>query len=269
MALNFSKMLGQSTSPSAYRKNQATAAEGMGTGLPAYKQNAATAGAEFGQFAPLRAQSGQNLYNRYAAGYDAGGLMKKKMLTGIDSQFAGTQARARANAAATGQSPAAILSLLDARRAQATSGALTDYANQKQGEDERYARGAYQTAAGMAGNALAEQNSALGNAEQTYGRQFSSYGNLAQEDEARQAASRQALIGMLQQGASLAAGMPGLPGMGGGMSAVRGVGEGTNLRGGATYSAPEATVSPYTGGSGMNDTLLRRLRSLGLSAGGY
>lgn len=264
MGLNFSKMLGLSTPASSFRKNQATAADGMGASLPAYQKVATSAGAEYGRTAPMRGQAGTRLYDRYAAGFDAGGLMKKNTLANIGTQFEGAAARTRANAAATGQSPMAALSLLDARKAQATSKALTDAAMLKQQEDERYLQGAFRTAGDMAGTALSEQNNALGNMNSVYNQQFGAFNNLAQADEARRAADAQLLGNFIGQGAGLIGGMARLPSMSQ-MSGGRGVG------GGEFSSVPDVGVSTAPGG-GLTLAQLRRFlqsNSGNMMAGGY
>jgi hypothetical protein len=203
MAFNLASTLGLTPSRSKFRKDQEAATSSLSSMLPAFQQQAAQAGETASTFNPLRTASAKSLYDRYAKGFDGGGLLKKKMLGGIDSRFASASANARTQAMNSGANPSAILSLMGAKRAQALSSALTGYENQKQAEDERFARGAYGVASDMFGRGLSEQNSALGRQGNLYNQQFSQYGNLAQQDEQRQNAGRQALMGLIQTGASL------------------------------------------------------------------
>jgi hypothetical protein len=211
MAFNLASTLGLTPSRSKFRKNQEDATSGLSSMLPAFQQQAASAGQTASAFNPLRTSSAKSLYDRYASGFDGAGLLKKKMLGGIDSRFASASANARTQAMNAGANPGAVLSLIGAKKAQTLSSALTGYENQKLGEDERYARGAYGVASDMFGRGLSEQNSALGRQGNIYNQQFSQYGNLAQQDEARQNAGRQALMGLIQTAASAYGAGKGVP----------------------------------------------------------
>lgn len=211
MAFNLASTLGLTPSRSKFRKDQEEATAGLSSMLPTYQSQAATAGQTASTFDPLRTSSAKSLYDRYAKGFDGGGLLKKKMLGGIDSRFASAAANARTQAMNSGANPAAVLSLMGAKKAQALSGALTGYENQKQAEDERFARSAYGVASDMFGRGLSEQNSALGRQGNIYNQQFSQFGNLAQQDEARQNAGRQALMGLIQTAASAYGAGKGVP----------------------------------------------------------
>jgi hypothetical protein len=203
MAFNLAKTLGLAPARSKFRADQEAATAGLGSMLPTYQSQAATAGQTASTFDPLRTSSAKSLYDRYAKGFDGGGLLKKKLMGGIDSRFASATANARTQAMNAGANPASTLALMGAKRAQALSGALSNYEAQKMGEDERFARNAYGVASDMYGRGLGEQRAALGSQGNIYGQQFNQFGNLAQADEARQNAGRQALMNLIQTGASL------------------------------------------------------------------
>jgi hypothetical protein len=239
MSFNLASRLGLTPSRSKFRANQEQAAQGLDAMLPTYQNQAATAGQTASTFDPLRTSSARSLYDRYAKGFDGGGLLKKKMLGNVDSRFASASANARTQAMNSGANPTSALALIGAKRAQALSSALSGYEGQKMAEDERYARGAYGVASDMYGRGLGEQNAALGRQGNILGQQFSQYGNLAQQDEQRQNAGRQALMGLIQTGASLYGAGRGTPTVG--QQALPDNG----APGGDTFMPYNGTEAPY------------------------
>ena len=253
------RTLGLDIKQSPYRTNQQSALSNLGTLAPTYQTQATQGQGVVNQFLPQRTATGQALLNRQNQGFDAGGLLKSKILGGINTGFASAAANARVNAQRTGQSPSSVLALLDAQKAGATVKGLNDYGLQKSALDMDYAKGAYNTASSLTGQGMAEQNQGLGNLRGLYDTQYQGYGNLAQQDEARQAAQKQMIMQLIQSGAALA---------GGGAAAPALMAAGRANTGGATYSPTDAQVSNAgMGTGGMDAVTLRRLQSLGLLGG--
>ena len=258
----FTKLAGLDPVQSGYRKNQATALEGVGSLAPTY-QNQVSGGSNLvGQFSPQRTTTGQALLDRQKMGFDNGGFLKRKILGSIGTGFDSAAANARVNAARTGANPAASLSILDARKAAATTNALTDYEGQKRAMDMQYAKDAFGTASNLTGQGLDEQSAGLAGLQRIFGTQFAGYGDLAQQEEAAKAAAQQRLMSMITGGANLIGGLQGAP-QAPVMSGGRGVG-------GGSFSMPDLpSVSNAGAGSGMDNLILRRLRQGQLYSGGY
>lgn len=214
-----SKVLAIDGVRSNLRDKQSDAISGLGAMVPTYQAQADQAGATAGQFKPLRTQSAASLYGRYAKGFDGAGLLKKKMLAGLGEGFDRAGAQARAQALATGANPTSALALINAKKAQATSGALTQYGITKQQEDERYAKGAYGVASDMYGRSRGEQNSALGRVGSLYGQQYQMYGDQAGQEEQRANQGRQMVMDLIRTGASVYGASQGSPGAIGGAPA--------------------------------------------------
>lgn len=256
------KTLGLDPIQSSKRKDQQAALTNLGGLAPAYQTQATQGAATASQFLPQRNSAGQGLIDMLNRGYDGAGALKAKTLQRVGTGYDAAGARARLMASRTGASPAASLSLLDARRATDANNALTDYEQMKAQKDLEYRQMALQTAAGLGGSGLSEQNQGLGALGNLYNAQFSGYGNLAQQEEQAKAAAQQRLMQLIQSGASIAggfAGAPAAPVMSGG----RGVG-------GASYSLPESpqVTNAGMGTGGMGSLLMRRMRSGSLYNGG-
>lgn len=206
------RTLGLDIKQSPYRSNQQSALSNLGSLAPTYQSQATQGQGVVNQFLPQRTATGQALLNRQSQGFDAGGLLKSKMLSGLNTGYASAAANARVNAQRTGQNASPMLALLDAQKAGATVQGLNDYGLQKSALDMDYAKGAYNTASTLTGQGMAEQGQGLGNLSNLYSTQYQGYGNLAQQDEARQAAQNQMRASLVGSLASLFGGFAKAPG---------------------------------------------------------
>lgn len=270
---NIGKILGMSAPRSKFRDTQASALAGTQSLTPQYQQLGTQADSLAGQFRPQQAQTGQALLKRLNRGYDGAGLEKKRMLTGLGSGFDAASAQVQNNAARTGGDSAAQLANLAAKRAMATSQALSQYGQKKIDMDTEYLRDAAGVANSYANQGLGQQYQALGAQQGLYGNIAGQAGGLAQADEAQQNASRMGGANLLGTLASLYGGSLKAPRLGGnslpdggGVALPSGGGYptaqpalGMEYGNGANYSMIGSPGVSTSSSGGVNDIILRRL----------
>lgn len=200
-----SKALGIDQKKSGFRDDQTQSLREMQGLRPQVQGQLQRANGVVDTFSPQRTQTGQAQIDYYRKGPEAAYLAgaKKKALGGIDSGFDSAIATARAQAARSGADPTALIAGLNAKRTQASMGALTDFGMREASERERFGNAAYNLASQLTGQGLGEQSQALGQGMNLEGAIGGQAGNLAQADEARMNAGMNNLLGVLRQAGSL------------------------------------------------------------------
>lgn len=200
-----SKALGLDAKKSTFRNDQEQSLKQMQGLRPQVQGQLQRANGVVDTFSPQRTQTAQRQIDYYRQGPEAAYLngAKKQALGTIGSGFDSAIATARAQAGRSGADPTALIAGLNAKRTQATMGALTDYNMRAAQERERFGNAAYGLASQLTGQGLGEQGQALGQRMNLEGVIGGQAGNLAQADEARQNAAMNNLLGVLQQAGSL------------------------------------------------------------------